>query len=170
MVKREDYERIEEPNTRGKALGGSSFLNYFTWGPGCKPTFDRWKEFGGEEWSWNPMVHYLRKSATYHDYLKLYPEELKKIGGGGPLLISHAELVEELAPFREKVIDAQQSSDLPVNENVYDGEMIGLTHCADTIYHGVRSSSFCFVKDKPNVTILSQVHSKKIIIDPIEKV
>ncbi|GAV48603.1 hypothetical protein ZYGR_0M00240 [Zygosaccharomyces rouxii] len=170
MVKREDYERIEKPNTRGKALGGSSSLNYFTWVPGCKPTFDRWGEFGGEEWTWNPMVHYLRKSATYHDDLNLYPEELKKIGGGGPLPISHAELVEELAPFREKVIDAWQSRDLPVNENVYDGEMIGLTHCADTIYHGVRSSSVCFLKDKPNVTILSQVYSKKIIIDPVEKV
>jgi choline dehydrogenase len=41
MVKRDDYERIEKPNTRGKALGGSSSLNYFTWIPGCKPTFDR---------------------------------------------------------------------------------------------------------------------------------
>ena len=51
MVKRDDYERIEKPNTRGKALGGSSSLNYFTWVPGCKPTFDRWEEFGGKEWT-----------------------------------------------------------------------------------------------------------------------
>ncbi|KAI1033208.1 hypothetical protein LB503_008570 [Fusarium chuoi] len=30
MIKRDDYERIEKPNTRGKALGGSSSLNYFS--------------------------------------------------------------------------------------------------------------------------------------------
>ncbi|KAJ9313689.1 hypothetical protein DTO271D3_5993 [Paecilomyces variotii] len=35
LVKRDDYERIEKPNTRGKILGGSSSLNYFTWVPGC---------------------------------------------------------------------------------------------------------------------------------------
>ncbi|OBT88505.1 hypothetical protein VE02_03441 [Pseudogymnoascus sp. 03VT05] len=39
FVKRDDYERIDKPNTRGKALGGSSSLNYFTWAPGCKSTF-----------------------------------------------------------------------------------------------------------------------------------
>ncbi|KAH0495441.1 hypothetical protein TgHK011_008994 [Trichoderma gracile] len=67
IVKRDDYERIEKPNTRGKILGGSSSLNYFTWVPGCKATFDMWAEYGGDEWSWDPLVPYLRKSATYHD-------------------------------------------------------------------------------------------------------
>ncbi|MCJ1334427.1 hypothetical protein MMC10_011137 [Thelotrema lepadinum] len=41
LIKRDEYERVEKPSTRGKALGGSSSLNYFTWIPGCKPTFDR---------------------------------------------------------------------------------------------------------------------------------
>ncbi|GAV50584.1 hypothetical protein ZYGR_0Y00260 [Zygosaccharomyces rouxii] len=170
MVKREDYERTEKPNTRGKALGGSSSLNYFSWIPGCRSTFDRWEEFGGEEWTWDPLVPYLRKSVTYHDDLKLYPEELKKIGSGGPLPISHAELEKKLVPFREKVIEACKSRDLPVNENTFDGDMIGLTHCVNSIYHGVRSSSVYFVKDKSNITILTHVHSKKIIIDPADKV
>ena len=51
MVKRDDYERIEKPNTRGKALEGSSSLNYFTWAPGSKGTFDMWEEYGGKEWT-----------------------------------------------------------------------------------------------------------------------
>lgn len=51
MVKRDDYERIEKPNTRGKVLGGSSSLNYFTWAPGSKGTFDMWEEYGGKEWT-----------------------------------------------------------------------------------------------------------------------
>lgn len=170
MVKRDDYERIEKPNTRGKALGGSSSLNYFTWIPGCKPTFDNWEEFGGKEWTWDPLVPYLRKSATYHDDENIYPEELKKIGSGGPLPISHAELLPEMAPFREKITEAWKSMNKPISENIYDGEMIGLTHCVDSIYHGKRSGSFYFVQNKPNITIVSEVHSKKVIIDPSDKI
>lgn len=166
MVKRDDYERIEKPNTRGKALGGSSALNYFTWIPGCKPTFDRWEEYGGKEWTWEPLVPYLRKSATYHDDLGLYSPELKKIGSGGPLPISHAELLPELEPFRKKLTTAWKSRGLPISENIYDGEMIGLTHCVDSIYKGRRSGSFLFVHEQPNITIVPEVYTKKLIIDP----
>lgn len=47
--------------------------------------------------------------------------------------------------------------------------MSGLTHCLDTVYKGTRQGSFLYVLGKPNVTILSQVQSKKLIIDPITK-
>lgn len=99
FVKRDDYERIDKPNTRSKALGGSSSLNYFTWAPGCKPTFNLWEEFGGKEWMWDPLIPYLRKSVSYHDDLKLYDPELKKIGADGPIHISHAELIDDMKPF-----------------------------------------------------------------------
>ncbi|KAK1241897.1 hypothetical protein MKX07_007720 [Trichoderma sp. CBMAI-0711] len=142
LVKREDYERVEKPNTRGKALGGSSSLNYFTWVPGCKPTFDRWAEYGGKEWTWDPLVHYLRKSATYHDDPKLYLPQLRKIGGGGPIHISHAELIEEMAPFRDNLQKAW----------------------------GVRSASWVFLKDKPNITILAETHAKKLLINYADRI
>ncbi|RFU72980.1 aryl-alcohol oxidase [Trichoderma arundinaceum] len=165
VVKRDDYERIEKPNTRGKILGGSSSLNYFTWIPGCKPTFDMWAEYGGEEWTWDPLVPYLRKSVTYHDDEGLYDPELAKIGAGGPVHISHAELVPELAPFRDNLTKAWVSMGEPLTENIYDGEMIGLYHCADTIYKGQRNGSFLFLKNKPNITVLCEAQSKKLIID-----
>lgn len=165
LVKRDDYERIEKPNTRGKALGGSSSLNYFTWVPGCKATFDNWVEFGGKEWTWGPLLPYLRKSATYHDDLGLYSKELKKLGTDGPLPISHSELLPELAPFRDRLSTAWQSCGHKLTENIYDGEMIGLTHCVDSIYRGKRSGSYLFLKNKPNITVLPHVHSKRLIID-----
>ncbi|KAL1863369.1 hypothetical protein Plec18167_008232 [Paecilomyces lecythidis] len=165
LVKRDDYERIEKPNTRGKVLGGSSALNYFTWVPGCKPTFDMWEEYGGKEWTWDPLVPYLRKSATYHDDGKFYNSALKKIGAGGPLHIAHSELIDALVDFRDAVTKAWTSRGEPLTENIYDGEMNGLTHCVDTIYKGVRSGSYLFLKGKPNITVLPQVHSKNLIID-----
>ncbi|OQE31810.1 hypothetical protein PENSTE_c001G09843 [Penicillium steckii] len=165
MVKRDDYERIEKPNTRGKVLGGSSSLNYFTWAPGSKGTFDMWEEYGGKEWTFDPLLPYLRKSATYYDDEKAYSPELKKIGGGGPIPISHSELIPEMKQFRNFLTRAWKSTGHPVTENIFDGEMLGLTHSVNTIYKGRRSGSFLAVADKPNVTILPEAHSKKLIID-----
>lgn len=165
MIKREDYERIEKPNTRGKVLGGSSCANYFTWIPGSKATFDDWEEFGGHEWTWDNCVDYLRKCATYHDDEKLYPAELSKIGTGGPVQISHAELVPEMQPFRDALTTAWVSKGEPLSEDIYSGEMHGLTHCVDTIYKGQRQGSYLFVQDRSNITVLSSVHSKRLIID-----
>lgn len=54
---------------------------------------------------------------------------------------------------------------LPLTDNIFDGEMNGLTHAVNSIYKGVRSGSYLFVKGKPNITILSEVRSKRLIID-----
>ncbi|KAJ6190500.1 hypothetical protein N7519_000521 [Penicillium mononematosum] len=170
MIKRDDYERVEKPNTRGKALGGSSCANYFTWIPGSKPTFDDWEAFGGRDWNWDSCVEYLRKCATYHDDEKLYPAELSKIGTGGPVQISHADLVPEMKPFRDALTEAWVSKGQPLSEDIYSGEMKGLTHCVDTIHQGERQGSFLYLKDKPNVTILYGVHSKKLLIDPATRI
>ncbi|OHV06513.1 GMC family oxidoreductase [Mycobacterium talmoniae] len=164
FVDRGVWERIDKQDTRGKILGGSSSANYFSWVPGCKPTYDRWAEYGGSEWTWEPLVPYLRKSATYHDDSGLFSSDLQKIGAGGPLPISH-NLIPELQPFRDVITKAWTSRGEPLTENIFDGEMKGLTHAVNTIYRGVRSGSFLFVKDKPNVTIVPEVRSKQLIID-----
>lgn len=169
MVKRDDYERIEKPNTRGKALGGSSSLNYFSWVPGSKGTFDMWEEYGGKEWTWDPLVPYLRKSVTYHDDEGLYSKELSKIGSGGPIPIAHARLMPEMEPFRQLLTQAWKSTGEPVTENIFDGEMRGLVHSVNTIYQGRRSGSFLALVGKPNVTVLPEVHSKKLIIDEADR-
>ncbi|KAH7159060.1 hypothetical protein DER46DRAFT_611083 [Fusarium sp. MPI-SDFR-AT-0072] len=169
VIKRDDYERIEKPNTRGKALGGSSSLNYFSWLPGSKGTFDMWEEYGGKEWTWEPLVPYLRKSVTYYDDAGLYDPELKKIGAGGPIPIAHAELMPEMKPFRELLTKAWTSTGEPVSENIFDGAMRGLVHSVNTIYKGRRSGSFLAVADKPNITIFPEVHSKRLIIDQADR-
>lgn len=43
--------------------------------------------------------------------------------------------------------------------------MNGLFKSVSSVYKGVRSSSWVFVKDKPNVHVLAGVNSKKIIFD-----
>ena len=43
--------------------------------------------------------------------------------------------------------------------------MEGLTHCVNSIYGGMRSTSASYLADKPNVTILSSAIGKKINFD-----
>ncbi|KAL5044278.1 hypothetical protein BDW71DRAFT_199138 [Aspergillus fruticulosus] len=159
LVNRDGFERVETPDTRAIVLGGS--VNHFAWTPGCKVTFDAWGEYGGKDRTWNSLLPYLRKSATYHDDGGLHPAELRKIGpGSGPTHISHAEALDDLQPLRNVL----------TNAHIYDGEMNGLTHCVDTVYNGQRHGSWLFVKDKPNVTILPLARSKNLIIDETERV
>ncbi|KAF2662198.1 GMC oxidoreductase [Lophiostoma macrostomum CBS 122681] len=165
MIARPDYERVEKPNTRGKALGGSSCLNYYTWVRGSAATFDDWAEYGGENWTWGTCKEYFDKPASYHDDDGLYDVALKKVGRNGPLHVSHSELVPETKPFRDALSKAWVSKGEELTEDIYSGTMRGLTHCMDTIYKGVRSSSGCFVLGKPNVTILASTNSKKINFD-----
>ncbi|CAG7922563.1 unnamed protein product [Penicillium olsonii] len=169
LIKRDDYERVEKPNTRGKIIGGSSSINYFTWAPGSKGTFDMWEEYGGKEWTWDNLLPYLRKSATYHDDNGLHAPELKKIGSGGPIKVSHSELIPEMAPFRDLLTRGWLSTGKPVTENIFDGEMLGLTHSVNTIYKGQRSGSFLCLENKPNITVSTLCHSKCLIIDNTDR-
>jgi choline dehydrogenase len=128
-----------------------------------------WEEYGGKEWTWEPLVPYLRKSVTYHDDAGLFPKELKKIGAGGPIPIAHADLMPEMGHFRELLTKAWKSTGEPVSENIFDGEMRGLVHSVNTIYKGRRSGSFLAAAGKQNITILPEVISKRLIIDNADR-
>ncbi|KAI8306007.1 Pyranose dehydrogenase 3 [Colletotrichum sp. SAR11_59] len=165
MIDRPDYTRIEKPNTRGKVLGGSSCLNYYTWIRGSAATFDDWAPYGGDEWNWEGCKEYLDKPATFHDDQGLLPKYLQHIGTDGPIHVSPAELVAEAAPFRDALKRAWVSKGEKLNDEIYDGEMHGLTTAVSSIYKGKRSSSWRYIEGKKNVTVIGQTHSKRLIIE-----
>ena len=166
LIDRPEYTRVEKPNTRGKVLGGSSALNYYTWVRGSAATFDDWAEYGTDEWNWANIRDYLNKSATYHDDGNLYAPDLRKLGNhGGPLPVSHADLVPELEPFRDALEKAWVSKGEELTVDVYDGVQKGLFKCVSSIYNGTRSTSAVFIEGKPNVTLLSSTISRNLEIE-----
>ncbi|RYP57419.1 hypothetical protein DL769_009489 [Monosporascus sp. CRB-8-3] len=169
MIDRPEYTRVEKPNTRGKVLGGSSCLNYYTWIPGSAGTFDDWAPYGGEEWNWDNCRQYLYKPATYHDDKHEYSEELAYIGAGGPIPVSHSDLVPEVAGFRDALIKAWTSKGGELTDDVHNGTMRGLWKCTTSIYNGKRSSSWMYLEGKNNVTVLSKTNSKRLLIDEATK-
>lgn len=166
MIDRPDYTRIEKPNTRGKVLGGSTALNYYTWVRGSAATFNDWEEFGGSTWNWENTKDYFNKSTTYHDDLGLFPDDIRSIGNkGGPVDISHSDLVPELKPWRDALERAWISKGHEVTVDVYNGVQKGLFKCVNSIYKGVRSTAAAFLEGKPNITLASSTISKKIIFE-----
>lgn len=166
MIDRPEYTRIEKPNTRGKTLGGSSCLNYYTWIPGSAATFDEWADFGGEEWTWTTLQSYFYKPATYHDDAKLHSPELKYIGESGPIPVSHLDLIPEMAPFRDALTEAWISKGEPLTDDVHNGTMRGLWKAVNSIHAGKRSSSWLYLVDKPNVTVLGHTIASRLVFAP----
>ncbi|KAJ6498928.1 hypothetical protein C8R45DRAFT_980395 [Mycena sanguinolenta] len=165
MIDRPEYTRVEKPNTRGKVLGGSSCLNYYTWIPGSAATFDEWEAYGGGEWNWEKCKEYLYKPATYHDDQRLFSQDLSYIGKNGPIPVSHSDLIPEIRPFRKALQEAWVSKGQPLTEDVHNGTMGGLWKSMNSIYDGKRSSSWLYLVGKSNVTILGKTHSKNLIIE-----
>ncbi|KAK7005850.1 alcohol oxidase [Favolaschia claudopus] len=165
MIDRPDYTRVEKPNTRGKVLGGSSCLNYYTWIPGSAATFDEWAGYGGEEWTWDNCKEYLYRPATYHDDQKLFSPSLSYIGENGPLPVSHSDLIAEVRPFREALTKAWVSKGHALTDDVHNGTMRGLWKAMNSIYNGKRSSSWVYLVGKSNVTVLGKTNSKQVIIE-----
>ncbi|KXG53464.1 Glucose-methanol-choline oxidoreductase [Penicillium griseofulvum] len=162
FVDRSDYERVEKPNTHGKVLGGSSSLNYLTWIHGSRETLDAWREYGGDEWTWEKCEHYFQKPASYHDDERVYDPLFSKIGREGPLHISHPNLLSETRAFRDALTQAWTSKGHELKEDIYNGRLEGLTHCVSTVYDGVRSSSAVYLTGKENVEILHSTVATKI--------
>jgi choline dehydrogenase len=166
FIDREDYTRVEHEYTRGKVLGGSTAVNYYTWLRGSAATIDEWKNYGGENWSYENVKQYFDKPATYHDDKKLFPESLMSIGDqGGPIHIAHPHPLPEIEDWRNALEKAWLSKGEELSVDVYHGEQKGLFRCVNTVYNGVRSNASFFVEGKSNITLLSNTVSKQIIFD-----
>ncbi|VDB96679.1 unnamed protein product [Peniophora sp. CBMAI 1063] len=52
---------------RGKALGGSSTLNFMVWTRGSRDDYDRWANVTGDDgWGWDKLEPYMRKAEGLH--------------------------------------------------------------------------------------------------------
>jgi choline dehydrogenase len=170
FIDREDYTRVEHEYTRGKVLGGSTAVNYYTWLRGSAATLDEWKEFGGDNWAYENTKDYFNKSATYHDDTKSFPDSLYDLGKtGGPIHIAHPTPLPEIEGWRNALEQAWVSKGQELSTDVYHGEQKGLFRCVNTVYSGVRSNASFFVEGKSNITLLSSTVSKQIVFDAEHK-
>ncbi|KAF3930793.1 hypothetical protein ABW20_dc0106279 [Dactylellina cionopaga] len=82
---------------RGKVLGGSSAINFFTWMRANREDYDAWEELGNEGWGWDGLLPYFKKAETFFAPTSELQQELKldyddnSHGTSGPIHTSYSK-------------------------------------------------------------------------------
>lgn len=149
---------------RGKALGGSSALNYMIYNRGNPRDFDDWVRMGNDGWSYQEVLPYFIKSERAN----LRGKE------NSPFHNRHGSLSVEDVPWRSRVARAfvKGSKQLGHRETDYNtNEQIGVSFVQATTRRGRRHSAASAFIDpivfkRPNLHVLMEARVTKILIDP----
>ncbi|KAJ6780057.1 hypothetical protein PWT90_01229 [Aphanocladium album] len=85
------------PWPRGKALGGTSSLNFMTWVRASRADYDAWEALGNTGWGWDSLLPYFKKSETFHPPSENLAVKFDvrhnpdSFGTSGPIQISYNE-------------------------------------------------------------------------------
>lgn len=152
---------------RGKALGGSSVINYMIYNRGNARDFDRWAAAGNTGWSYADVLPYFKKSehanlrgkenSTYH-------------GHSGPLNV-------EDVPYRSQLVEAFVEGSRQVGHQQIDyngAEQVGVSYVQATTRRGIRESAArTFIdgaqRSRPNLHVLTSARVLRVLIDPQSK-
>jgi choline dehydrogenase len=141
---------------RGKVLGGSSSVNGMLYVRGQPQDYDSW----GKEWGWKDVVPYFKKSEHYQG------KEGPFHGKGGPL---HVSFIEDKNPLSDALIEAGVAYGLPNNDDVNDGDQLGIGYFSLTTKNGRRcSSASAFltpIKSRKNLAIMTDAQVKKLAFE-----
>ncbi|KAL3271333.1 hypothetical protein HHI36_021821 [Cryptolaemus montrouzieri] len=147
---------------RGKALGGTSVINYMLGVRGNREDYNKWERMGNPGWSYKDVFRYFVKSEDAMIALN----DTGYHGQGGYLSI-------EDVPYRSESAHAwvRACQEAGYKYVDYNGkQQLGVSYVQGTIRQGRRCSvEKAFLrpaKDRPNLTILTGALATKILIDP----
>ena len=156
----------EQPNLtipRGKATGGSSAINGQVLFRGIPEDYDRWAEWGNDEWSFTKVLPYFNKLETDLDF-----------GGGdfhgnnGPVPVRRSPRSEWL-PHNLAFEKACVSEGYSIDEDMNHPESTGVSPRARNNIDGIRMSMAINYLDtarhRLNFTIRSNVTARRIIFE-----
>lgn len=150
---------------RGKALGGTSVINYMIYTRGNQYDFDRWAALGNPDWTWDKVVPYYIKSENG---TKVKNQDPGQHGTNGYLTVNDntyntlgKTFCEAGRELGHKVLD-------------YNGfNQFGFSIVQSTTRNGRRcSAAKSFLrpaKQRPNLRILPMSRAKKVLIHPVTK-
>lgn len=151
----------------GRALGGTSTINFMLYQRGHRSDFDGWASSGNIGWSYDEVLPYFIKSERI-GIPELYFS--KYHGRDGYLDVQRAG-------FRTKVLSSflQSAAEFGYNVNDPNGEtLLGFSQTQATIRNGRRcSAAKAFlrpVNQRPNLSISMNSRVTKILIDPKTKI
>ena len=153
--------RIEWP--RGKAFGGSSAINNMIYIRGNKWDFDRWAELGNEEWSYEDVLPYFKKSENQQQIHNEYH------GTSGELIVDQLDAVSPVSDNIQRFIDAGIEFGLPFNPDFNGATQDGIGRYQYTRKNNERwGAADAWLKPalkRPNLTAIPYASVTKILMD-----
>jgi choline dehydrogenase len=144
----------------GKLLGGSSAINGMVYFRGARSDFDGWAREGCTGWSFDEVFPYFLKSENFAG-----PPSMNH-GQGGPLSVSPARVLQELAePYRQ----ACSERGLRLLDDYSAGDIDGAFLTLGTTRNGRRSSTASAFLDtarnRDNLTIVTDCEVERVLFD-----
>lgn len=151
----------------GKALGGSSAINYMIYNRGNPRDFNRWAEAGNPGWSYADVLPYFKKS----EQSTLLGKEMSTYHNSSGLLS-----VEDV-PYRSKLVHVyvKGAKELGHKEVDYNSnEQIGVSYVQANTKRGRRHSAATafidpIINKRKNLHVLLKSRVTKVLIDPKTK-
>ncbi|MFQ3334617.1 MAG: choline dehydrogenase [Woeseiaceae bacterium] len=156
-IENEEHRRGFQP--RGKTLGGSSAINAMLYVRGQKNDYDNWRDLGNVGWSYDDVLPYFKKAESNEVFNDQYH------GQDGPLNVSN---IKNENIFTKAFVES--GSKLHNYNHDFNGqEQQGVGFFQVTQKAGKRwSAAQAYIepiKDRKNLTILTDVNVDKLIIE-----
>ena len=155
-----DLARIDIP--RGKITGGSSGVNGAQFLRGVREDYDRWAEWGNEEWSFENVFPYFKRMEADQDYRDEFH------GNDGPIMARRYP-EDEWPPHAHAFYQACRDAGFPDCPDHNRTDSTGVGPLTFNIIDGVRMSTAIGylnpTRHRLNLTIRPQCHVHGIIFD-----
>ncbi|HSN24597.1 MAG TPA: GMC family oxidoreductase N-terminal domain-containing protein, partial [Methylomicrobium sp.] len=143
---------------QGKALGGSSSINYMIYIRGNRNDYDHWASLGNTGWSYDEVLPYFIKSETNETFKDRYH------GASGPLRVSSHP---RLSSVTERYLAAAQAAGIAYNPDFNGEYQEGCGPLQRTIAGGERcSTAKAYLQPalmRSNLTVISHAQATKLL-------
>ena len=138
----------------GKAIGGTSTINYMVYNRGNRRDYDRWaKEFGARGWSYDQVLPFFKKSENNTDF-ELLSENPGYHGTDGPIGVSSKTDLPPVLRAYKKALNQLGLENVDINGKRQLGTGLIQFTIKDDLRSGTGSEFLLTNKDKPNLHIV----------------
>jgi choline dehydrogenase-like flavoprotein len=162
-----DYTTVPQPGLdnreiyagAGKALGGSSVINYGVWTRGHSVDYDTWASIvDSPRFSWKGMLPYFNKTETHFDS----SASERVHGHHGPILTASVSSSGRNYILREPLRDAWAEIGITQPKDINDGSPLGMAEMVEARTKGKRViAAAAYLLE--GITILSSTIAKRVV-------
>ncbi|XP_050346212.1 ecdysone oxidase-like [Nymphalis io] len=151
---------------RGKMLGGSGSINDMIYSRGFPADYDEWASIVGENWSWNNVLTYFKKTENLTDERITINRDLASFHGfDGEIEVTGST---DSTFTTDKFLEAFKELNFSIVKDMTNPSTIGAGRFSHTIKDGKRHSSLTALlnkaSEKKNLFVLKNALVAKILV------